>query len=207
MLGDCGGEGKGLGLNTDELGGRALPDQVDVALHRLRSHFGQRHAQRGNHVRVRRAQVAQRAAEYLDAVAVAGHHGDGVVGYGGVGTRECFEHDTQVVGQLIRELLDAERGQLLAKRQDSGTGLGPSNLTPEVSLERISTRLHGVETNILIEGLAHSERAGLCRGVVGLTSREPGGSLIVNAPSSRGGIRDTLTVILRLWPSLTEWVS
>lgn len=88
-----------------------------------------------------------------------------------------------------------------------GTGLGPSNLTPEVSLERISTRLHGVETNILIEGLAHSERAGLCRGVVGLTSREPGGSLIVNAPSSRGGIRDTLTVILRLWPSLTEWVS
>lgn len=87
-----------------------------------------------------------------------------------------------------------------------GTGLGPTNLTPEVSLTHISTRLHGVETNILIEGLQHSERAGLCRGVVGLTSREPGGSLIVNAPSSRGGIRDTLVVILRLWPSLTEWV-
>ncbi|OIR46367.1 molybdopterin-binding protein [Corynebacterium sp. NML130628] len=87
-----------------------------------------------------------------------------------------------------------------------GTGLGPRNLTPEVTEEFISTRLHGIETQVLIAGLEHSPRAGLCRGVIGLTSREPGASLIVNTPSSRGGVSDTLGVILALWPSLTEWV-
>lgn len=87
-----------------------------------------------------------------------------------------------------------------------GTGIGPKNYTPEATEARICMRLHGVETQVLIEGLKHSSRAGLCRGVIGLTSREPGASLIVNAPSSRGGVADTLSVVIQLWPSLAEWM-
>lgn len=87
-----------------------------------------------------------------------------------------------------------------------GTGLGPNNLTPEVTEARITTRLHGVEGTILAEGLKHSTRAGLSRGVVGLTSRERGGTLIVNAPSSKGGVEDCLGVVLALWPSIAEWI-
>lgn len=87
-----------------------------------------------------------------------------------------------------------------------GTGIGPRNYTPEATESRICMRLHGIETQILIEGLKHSPRAGLCRGVIGLTSREPEASLIVNAPSSRGGVHDTLAVITQLWPSLAEWL-
>lgn len=87
-----------------------------------------------------------------------------------------------------------------------GTGLGPRNLTPEETQSRIETRLHGVEGTILAQGLKHSPRAGLTRGVVGLTSREPGGCLIVNAPSSRGGVEDTLDVVLTLWPNIAEWI-
>lgn len=87
-----------------------------------------------------------------------------------------------------------------------GTGLGPNNLTPEETMARISTRLHGVEGTMLMHGLHHSPRAGLTRGVVGLTSREPGGCLIVNAPGSRGGVEDALEVVLELWPSIAEWI-
>lgn len=87
-----------------------------------------------------------------------------------------------------------------------GTGLGPKNLTPEETEARITTRLHGVEGTILAEGLKHSARAGLSRGVVGLTSRERGGALIVNAPSSKGGVEDCLSVVLALWPSISEWI-
>lgn len=87
-----------------------------------------------------------------------------------------------------------------------GTGFGPHNLTPEETLELISTRLNGLETQVLIEGLKNTPRAGLSRGVIGLTTREPGGTLVVNAPASRGGVRDTLKVILGLWPNLSEWI-
>ena len=87
-----------------------------------------------------------------------------------------------------------------------GTGIGPDNLTPEESLKVITTRLHGLETQVLIVGLKNTKYAGLSRGVIGFSSREPGGTLVVNAPSSSGGMRDTLGVILELWPKLYWWI-
>ncbi len=85
-----------------------------------------------------------------------------------------------------------------------GTGVGARNLTPEVTLERVDCRLTGLEQQVLIEGLKHSDKAGLSRGVIGLTSRGPDAALIVNAPSSLGGIRDSLTVVLPLLESIFE---
>lgn len=115
---------------------------------------------------------------------------------------------------IVEEGLEAVTDAIaVANKQQSsliltcgGTGLGPRNLTPEASEAFITTRLHGVESHILIEGLKHSQRAGLCRGLVGLTSRYKGASLIVNAPSSQGGVQDALNIIMRLWPSITEWL-
>ncbi|WP_018295795.1 MogA/MoaB family molybdenum cofactor biosynthesis protein [Corynebacterium lubricantis] len=85
-----------------------------------------------------------------------------------------------------------------------GTGVGARNLTPEATLGVITTRLEGLENQILFEGLKSSQQAGLSRGVVGLTSRESNGVLIVNAPSSPGGVRDALTVIASVWPNIQE---
>lgn len=130
-------------------------------------------------------------------------------------TRLLTEAGFQVTGPVIIPEGDEALRNAMAQAVEGGnsliltcggTGLGPRNLTPEVTEEFISTRLHGIETQVLIAGLEQSPRAGLCRGVIGLTSREPGASLIVNAPSSHGGVNDTLGVILALWPSLTEWV-
>lgn len=120
-----------------------------------------------------------------------------------VASAQVVPEGAEAVSAALDEAIAAGTNLILTC---GGTGLGPSNLTPEATQERITTRLHGVETQILLAGLEHSDRAALCRGVVGLTSREPGGSLIANAPGSRGGVADTLSVVLALWPSIAEWL-
>lgn len=85
-----------------------------------------------------------------------------------------------------------------------GTGVGARNLTPEVTRERIECELTGLEQQVLIEGLKHSEKAGLSRGAIGLTSRGGQAALIINAPSSAGGVRDSLGVVLPLLDSIFE---
>lgn len=78
-----------------------------------------------------------------------------------------------------------------------GTGTGATNYTPEVTEEFISTRLHGLETQVLLKGLESSPKAGLSRGIIGMTGRGEG-SLIIDSASSRGAVADTLGVILPL---------
>ena len=46
--------------------------------------------------------------------------------------------------------------------------------------------------------------AGLSRGLVGVTSRGAEGALVVNAPGSRGGVKDTIAVIGPLVPHVLE---
>ena len=53
-------------------------------------------------------------------------------------------------------------------------------------------------------GLAKTPLAGLSRGLVGVTSRDSAGALVVNAPGSRGGVKDTVAVIGPLVPHVLE---
>ena len=84
-----------------------------------------------------------------------------------------------------------------------GTGLRPNSVVPEVTKSLLRYELPGVATQILMQGLQSTHKAGLSRGLVGVT---PGGSLIVNAPKSTGGVRDALTVVLPLLPSIFEQI-
>jgi len=85
-----------------------------------------------------------------------------------------------------------------------GTGLGPRNLTPEATAPHLAVELTGLMTQVLIAGLANTRQAGLSRGLIGLTGRGPADALIVNAPSSRGGVRDALGVVCPLLPNIFE---
>lgn len=78
-----------------------------------------------------------------------------------------------------------------------GTGVGTTNYTPEVTGEFVTARLTGLETQVLLKGLESSHKAGLSRGIIGMTDRG-GGSLIINTASSRGAVADTLGVVLPL---------
>ncbi|MFC2403837.1 molybdopterin-binding protein [Corynebacterium matruchotii] len=106
-----------------------------------------------------------------------------------------------VVSEAIRQALaDGARVILTA----GGTGLKPRNRTPEAALEFIDTRLEGLERHILVQGLQSTKLAGLSRGYVGLTSRNADAALIINAPSSVGGVTDVLDVICPLLDNIWE---
>ena len=85
-----------------------------------------------------------------------------------------------------------------------GTGVGPRNRTPEATEPHIDTLLPGLMTQILFSGLSNTAQAGLSRGLVGLSSRDATAALIVNAPSSSGGVRDALGVVCPLFGSIFE---
>ncbi|MBE6476706.1 MAG: MogA/MoaB family molybdenum cofactor biosynthesis protein [Propionibacteriaceae bacterium] len=79
-----------------------------------------------------------------------------------------------------------------------GTGIGPRDLTPEATEPLLAARLDGLAEAIRRRGEAAAPAAALSRGLVGITSRGPGAALVVNAPGSPGGVRDTVAVLAPL---------
>ncbi|HEX5995758.1 MAG TPA: MogA/MoaB family molybdenum cofactor biosynthesis protein [Jiangellales bacterium] len=73
-----------------------------------------------------------------------------------------------------------------------GTGLGPRDLTPEMTRRVIDREVPGVAEAIRANGIAAGvPTAALSRGVVGATRR----TFIVNLPGSPGGVKDGMTVV------------
>lgn len=77
-----------------------------------------------------------------------------------------------------------------------GTGVGPRDVTPEATRPFITRELPGIAEEIRRRGVAIVPAALLSRALVGVVDR-PGrpSALIVNAPGSTGGVRDTIAVI------------
>lgn len=84
------------------------------------------------------------------------------------------------------------------------TGVSARNITPETTERLCDVQLPGVAEQIRNEGLKNTPLAGLSRGIVGITSRTTRGAVIVNCPSSTGGVKDALTVLLPLLPYIYE---
>ena len=73
-----------------------------------------------------------------------------------------------------------------------GTGLTPSDLTPEMTRRVIDREVPGIAEALRAYGAAHGiASAMLSRGIAGLA----GSTLVVNLPGSAGGVRDGLAVL------------
>nr|WP_267883574.1 MogA/MoaB family molybdenum cofactor biosynthesis protein [Streptomyces sp. NRRL F-5702] len=75
-----------------------------------------------------------------------------------------------------------------------GTGISPTDATPEATRRVLDHEVPGIPEAIRAEGLAEVPTAALSRGLAGVASR----TLIVNLPGSTGGVRDGLAVLGRL---------
>lgn len=95
------------------------------------------------------------------------------------------------------------RGAIVAALEDGcrlvvttgGTGISPRDLTPEATEPLLAARIDGLAEQIRARGAGAAPAAGLSRGLVGITSRDAGAALVVNAPGSTGGVRDAVAVV------------
>jgi molybdenum cofactor synthesis domain-containing protein len=77
-----------------------------------------------------------------------------------------------------------------------GTGISPTDRTPEMTARVIERELPGVAEAIRAAGLAATPTAVLSRGLAGVCGR----TLVVNLPGSTGGVRDGMAVLAALIP-------
>ena len=72
-----------------------------------------------------------------------------------------------------------------------GTGISPTDATPEATTEVLDYQIPGLADAIRRSGLPHVPTSVLSRGVCGVAGR----TLIVNLPGSPGGVNDGLAVL------------
>ncbi|AMM20147.1 molybdenum cofactor biosynthesis protein [Frondihabitans sp. PAMC 28766] len=83
-----------------------------------------------------------------------------------------------------------------------GTGVSPTDATPEMTLPLIDKRLLGIEEELRRRGAEHVITALLSRGIVGVAGR----TLVVNLPGSSGGVRDGLSLLAEILDHLLDQI-
>lgn len=127
---------------------------------------------------------------------------------GAAGTREDLtgprisawlsEHDYAVDAETV--VSDADVHLAIAAALDAapavlittgGTGLSPSDRTPEATQPHLDRELPGIAEAIRTLGSTKTPTAALSRGLAGVS----GGTVVVNLPGSTGGVKDGLAVL------------
>ena len=96
--------------------------------------------------------------------------------------------DGAPVGEALNNALDAGVDVIITS---GGTGISPSDSTPDQTVAVLDYMIPGLADAIRRAGLPKVPTSVLSRGVCGVSGR----TLIVNLPGSTGGVRDGLGVL------------
>jgi molybdenum cofactor synthesis domain-containing protein len=114
---------------------------------------------------------------------------EGLVGLGFEVDGPRVVPDGDPVEAVLREAVSSSYDVVLTS---GGTGITPTDRTPEMTRRVLDTDLPGVAEALRAHGVAKGvPTAALSRGLAGLA----GTTLVVNLPGSSGGVRDGLEVL------------
>ncbi|OBK51397.1 MogA/MoaB family molybdenum cofactor biosynthesis protein [Mycobacterium kubicae] len=96
--------------------------------------------------------------------------------------------DGNPVGEALHDALDEEVDVIITS---GGTGISPTDSTPEQTVAVLDFIIPGLADEIRRSGLPKVPTSVLSRGVCGVAGR----TLVINLPGSPGGVRDGLGVL------------
>jgi len=113
---------------------------------------------------------------------------DWLKGRGYVAADPIVVPDGADVGDALRAAVAEDVDVIITS---GGTGISPTDATPQVTAEILDYQIPGLADAIRRSGLPHVPTSVLSRGVCGVAAR----TLIVNLPGSPGGVKDGLSVL------------
>ncbi len=107
-----------------------------------------------------------------------------------VAKQKIVPDDALQIIDTLRNWVDRDKLPLIIT--SGGTGLSPSDVTPQAMKEIIDYEVPGIAEAMRAESLQKTPHAMLSRAMAGVRKC----SLIINLPGSPGGVKDNLTLIL-----------